>query len=70
MVYFDLATNQPRDLEESVERVKTNMAGLAMHLEWAFSLYHGNLTEDKSFANFLLDYKFWFRREEEYPVVK
>ena len=37
----DLATNQLRDSEESVERVKTNMAGLAMHLDWAFPLYHG-----------------------------
>ena len=33
------------------------MAGLAMHLDWAFSLYHGNLTEDRSFVNFLSDYK-------------
>ena len=33
------------------------MAGLAMHLDCAFSLYHGNPTKDRSFANFLLDYK-------------
>ena len=33
------------------------MAGLAMHLDRAFSLYHGNLTKDRSFANFLSHYK-------------
>ena len=33
------------------------MAGLAMHLDWFLSLYNGNLTKDRSFANFLLDYK-------------
>ena len=36
------------------------MAGLAMHLDWAFPLYHGILTKNRSFANFLSDYKLAF----------
>ena len=56
-ILWDLATTQLRDLEESAEREKTNMAGLAMYLYWAFPLYHGNPTKDRSFANFLSDYK-------------
>ena len=34
-ILWVLATTQPRELEESVERVKINMAGLAMHLDGA-----------------------------------
>ena len=28
-----------------------------MHLDWFLSLYHSNLIKDRSFANFLSDYK-------------
>ena len=35
---------------------KAKIAELAFHLDGAFPQYHGDLTKDRSFANFLSDY--------------
>ena len=45
-----------QQLAEALERERTNMAELALHLDGAFPQYHGNQTRDRSFANFLSDY--------------
>lgn len=42
-----------RQVAEALEREKTKMAELAMHLDGAFQQYHGDPTKDRSFANFL-----------------
>ena len=46
-----------RQLAEALVREKTKMAELALHLDGAFLQYHGDPTKDRSFANFLSDYK-------------
>ena len=46
-----------RQLAEALEREKTKIAELALHLDGAFPQYHGDPTKDRSFANFPSDYK-------------
>ena len=46
-----------QQLAEALEREKTKIDELALHLDGAFLQYHGDPTKDRSFANFLSDYK-------------
>ena len=46
-----------RQLAEALEREKTEMAEPAMHSDGAFPQHHSDPTKDRSFANFLSDYK-------------